>query len=90
MQKTEIKENYICVWPIKILIIKASRKLLQLYSNSTPMNPMNKQLQNLNEFIFKENREEVFFIIGLLTAKQNTFDDVLFMNAYQNANIVCI
>ena len=54
------------------------------------MNPMNKQLQNLNEFIFKENREEVFFIIGLLTAKQNTFDDVLFMNAYQNANIVCI
>ena len=31
-----------------------------------------------------------FFIIGLYTATQNTWDDVLFMHALENAIIVCI
>ena len=41
----------------------------------------------INMFIFfNEDWEEVLFIIGLLTAKQNTFGDIIFKHAFQNAS----
>ena len=36
-------------------------------------------------FFSHRNGEEVLFIIGLLTAKQNTFGDIIFKHAFQNA-----
>ena len=51
---------------------------------------MNKNVIFVWYFLSFYDGEEVRFIIGLSTAKQNTFGNVLFMDAVKNTNIELI